>query len=103
MGQRIAVAKIDQLAPNQQRAVRVQGQEFALFNVEGTIYALTNKCSHSRGPLAEGRLTGTTITCPWHGAKFDVATGKCLAEPATIDVDAYPVHIQDGKIFIELP
>ena len=102
MAQHIAVAKIDQIASGQQRLVRAQGQEFALFNIEGTIYAINNSCPHSRGPLSEGRLAANIITCPWHGAKFDITSGQCLAAPATVDVQTYPVHIKDGTIFVEL-
>ena len=103
MGQHITVANIDQFISGQHRKIRTKGYEFALFNVDGIIYALANRCPHSRGPLAEGRLIGSTVTCPWHGAKFDVTTGQCLAGPATTDVDTYPVHIKDGRIIIELP
>jgi nitrite reductase/ring-hydroxylating ferredoxin subunit len=103
MAQHFKVAKVSELSPGQTRLVRVQGREIALFNVEGTFYAITNACSHSRGPLVEGRVSGTTVTCPWHGAKFDVTNGQCLAEPAQVDVEIYPVYVEDDAIFVDLP
>lgn len=103
MGQRFKVAKTNQLLPGQSRLVRVQGQEIALFNLDGAFYAIANTCSHSRGPLVEGRVSGTTVTCPWHGAKFDITTGQCLGEPAKADVIAYLVHIEGDTIFLDLP
>lgn len=48
----------------------------ALFNVDGTLYALDGVCPHQGGPLGKGCLSGTIVTCPWHGWQFDVRTGQ---------------------------
>ena len=103
MGQPVKIAQINQVLPGQSRLVRVQGRDVALFNVEGTFYATDNICSHSRGPLVEGRLVGANVTCPWHGAKFSVITGECLSGPATAGVEVYTIHIKDEAIFVEMP
>lgn len=56
---------------------RVAGERMvALFNVEGTFYALDGVCPHQGGPLGKGALTGCLVTCPWHGWQFDVRTGQ---------------------------
>lgn len=57
------------------------GEEIALFKVEGQIYALNNACPHMGGPLAEGDIEDCTVTCPWHGWQFDLKTGACLNMP----------------------
>jgi len=103
MGQPIKIARTNQILPGQSLLVGVKGREIALFNVDGTMYAIDNVCSHSRGPLAEGRLVGTTVTCPWHGAQFDVTTGHCLREPATTAVACYTVRVDGEAVFVEIP
>ena len=57
-------------------------QNVAVFNVGGVFYATQDECTHKRGPLSEGELDGSTVTCPYHGAQFDVCTGQVLRGPA---------------------
>lgn len=54
----------------------------SLFNVDGTFFALDNTYTHRGGPLAEGEISGHEVTCPWHGARFDVRTGEVVGPPA---------------------
>ncbi|MEM1282759.1 MAG: Rieske 2Fe-2S domain-containing protein [Chlamydiota bacterium] len=56
-------------------------REIALFNVEGTIYALENQCPHAGGPLAEGDVKDGIVTCPWHAWEFNLKTGMCINAP----------------------
>lgn len=102
MSEHIKVAQIDQLPPGKGLLVKVKGREVALFNIDGSFYALSNSCSHSTGPLAEGRLYGQIVTCPWHGAQFDVKTGKPCSGPATTPVAIYAVRIEGSSILIEV-
>jgi 3-phenylpropionate/trans-cinnamate dioxygenase ferredoxin component len=68
----------------------------AVFNVGGTFCAKQAKCSHRQGPLSEGVLDGSTVTCPWHGAQFNVCTGAVLRGPAIEPLKAYQVIVEDG-------
>ena len=102
MSERIKIAQTDHLAPGKGRLIKAKGHEIALFNVDGSFYAIDNSCPHSTGPLAEGRLYGKIVTCPWHGSQFDVTTGQCYAGPATKPVITYPVYIEGHSIFIEI-
>ena len=102
MNRWIKVANVNQLAPGQGILVRARQHKIALFNVEGAFYAIDNSCPHSTGPLSEGRLSGTIVTCPWHGAQFDITNGRCCAGPAVTDVVAYPIQVEDQAIFIEI-
>jgi nitrite reductase/ring-hydroxylating ferredoxin subunit len=102
MNELVEVAQADKLTPDQRKLVNVKGHDIALFNVAGTYYAISNSCPHSRGPLVEGRLFGTTVVCPWHGSQFDVTNGHCQSVPATRDVDSYPVHVEGQSIYIEI-
>ncbi|MFN2448236.1 MAG: Rieske (2Fe-2S) protein [Candidatus Baltobacteraceae bacterium] len=72
----IRVAGAAALAPGSASSVSVGAYDVALFNVDGEFYALENSCPHQGGPLADGWLEGSTITCPWHGWCFEVRSGK---------------------------
>ena len=65
---------------------------------KGTYYAIEDVCTHDDGPLAEGDLNGCIISCPRHGATFDIQTGKVLTPPALVDVQSYDVQIQGENI-----
>ncbi len=69
----------------------------AVFNVAGSFCATQAQCTHRGGPLNEGKLEGSTVTCPWHGAQFNVCTGAVLRGPATEPIKTYRV-ICKGEI-----
>ena len=77
-----AVAKVAEVPPGTAKVVLVAGRPVALFNVGGTFYATDGVCLHRGGPIGEGLLEGTTVTCPWHGWEYDVRTGQNLGNPA---------------------
>jgi len=71
-------------------------------NVGGEYFAVADVCTHDRGPLGEGRLRGTVIECPRHGARFDVRDGAVLAPPAVRPLPTYPVLVRDGVVDVEV-
>ncbi len=81
--------------------VEAKGQAIALFNVDGTFYAIDNTCVHRGGPLGEGELTGDTVACPWHGWEYNVKDGKCSTSPSAC-VKTYEVKVegQDIKVLL---
>jgi NAD(P)H-dependent nitrite reductase small subunit len=101
MAQWTRVADTSDLAPDQGRVVEAGGKTIALFNVEGTFYAIDNTCLHRGGPLGEGELEGTVVTCPWHGWRFDVATGACEMNPC-VSLKTYGVRVRDGIVEVEV-
>lgn len=102
MTERIEVLPAQQPTPGKGKLIRAKGKEIALFNIDGVFYAIDNRCPHSTGPLVQGRLFGATLTCPWHGAQFEVTTGRRLSGPAERDVVTYPVHVENDAILIEI-
>ena len=74
----VTVARTDELASGQGKLVEVHHKRLALFNIEGRYFAIDDVCPHRGGPLSEGELEGGAVVCPWHGAMFDLATGKEL-------------------------
>lgn len=100
----LAVMPAADLRPGSSAIVYFAGKQVALFNVEGAIYALSNRCSHARGPLGEGKVEREgdlcTVTCPWHYAKYDLASGQVVDGVATSPVPAYDLKLEDGTIFL---
>ncbi len=96
----VKVADCSELAPGEKKLVEVAGRAIALFNVEGTLYAIDDICTHDGGPLADGILTGCEIECPRHGARFDVRTGKPLCMPAIEPVTSHQVVVQGDEVFL---
>ncbi len=101
MAENVTVAKTDELQPGQSMVAEVGGNEIALFNVRGTVYALNNVCVHRGGPLGEGDLDGEVVTCPWHNWEYNVTTGACLTNPSAC-VATFPVVVEGNEIKVEL-
>lgn len=99
----VRVAQIDDVIPETGKVIQADGTTLALFNLGGTFYAIDNKCTHVGGPLGEGAVEGNVVTCPWHGSRFDIRTGKVLGPPARRPVPTYRVEIQGREVFVELP
>lgn len=81
--------------------VEIAGQSIAIFKIAGVCHALDNTCAHQGGPLGEGVIHGTTVSCPWHFWGYDIRTGKNTATDA-ISVRSYPVETRDDRIFIDI-
>ena len=98
----VRVASTDDIPAGQATMVEVNGKEIALFNVGGSFHAIDNTCTHVGGPLCEGELRGTEVTCPWHGGVFDVTTGEVLGPPPGRAVNRYNVRIDGPDIEVEV-
>lgn len=98
----VKVARTDEIPVGQAKLVEVGGNEIAIFNVQGSFHAIDNTCTHVGGPLCEGEIDGTEVTCPWHGAVFDVTSGQVLGPPAGQSVNRYNVRVDGPDIEIEV-
>jgi 3-phenylpropionate/trans-cinnamate dioxygenase ferredoxin component len=105
----VKVARADELPQGGKLKVTPEGKTLLLTNVDGTYYAIDNRCPHMGGSLYDGRLDGDTIACPRHKTVFSVRTGKVI-ENGTIafvrlkvhDVQSYPVKAEDGDLLVGL-
>lgn len=97
----VKVASVASVEPGACVAVETNGRQIALFNVAGAIYALDNTCLHRGGPLGEGDLEGSIVTCPWHGWQYDVRTGEKCGDPSK-RVERFEVKLEGGEIFVAL-
>jgi 3-phenylpropionate/trans-cinnamate dioxygenase ferredoxin component len=100
----IDVAPFDEFGPGSMKIVTVGWTSIGVYNCNGTLYALEDRCSHDDGPLCEGEWEVDTcrVICPRHGSAFDLATGRPLSLPAFQPVETYPVRIEDGIVKVEL-
>ncbi len=96
------VCAAEDFAEGERKVVYVGGKQAALFNVAGKLYAISNRCSHARGPLSEGQVEadGCTVTCPWHYAKYDLQSGRVVDGIASSAVATYAVEVRNGIIFV---
>lgn len=92
-------ARQEEIAPGQIREFDVSGK--AVANVNGNLFAINSVCLHHGGPLGEGDLQGSLVSCPWHGWQYDVTTGKLTQQPDT-GVECYPVELRGSEIFVDL-
>jgi 3-phenylpropionate/trans-cinnamate dioxygenase ferredoxin component len=98
----VEVARIEQLPPGRALAVAIGRRCLALFNVGGRLYALDDTCSHSGGPLSEGEVEGSRVVCPWHGAQFELESGRSCTPMASRDLRSYAVREHGGAIEVEV-
>ena len=91
----VSVAKVSDIQPGQSKTVYVDGKSIAVFNVDGTFYAIDDTCLHRGGPLGDGELEGHVVSCPWHGWQYDVKTGVSITNPAA-HVSCYQTKV-DGE------
>lgn len=94
-------ADLSELPAGAIREVQVGGKPVALANVGGTIYAINGTCLHRGGPLGQGVLEGTVVTCPWHGWQFDVTTGKAVMNP-NAGVGCLYSEVQGDEVYVDL-
>ncbi len=81
--------------------LKADGIDILVCCVAGQYYAVDGHCSHAKQKLISGRLRGFEISCPLHGARFDVRTGACTAAPATQPIKRFPVTLEGGKVCID--
>jgi 3-phenylpropionate/trans-cinnamate dioxygenase ferredoxin subunit len=98
----VTAVKASDVQPGRIAVIDVRGTAVAVANVAGTYYAFDDTCTHEQCSLADGDLTGTTITCMCHGAEFNIATGKVLAPPAPSPIKVYPVTVDGDSLQIEV-
>jgi chlorite dismutase/nitrite reductase/ring-hydroxylating ferredoxin subunit len=98
----IDVCPLDDLAPGETKVVYLEGKQVGLFNVNGELYAINNRCTHARGPLTEGQMDAheCSVVCPWHYAKFDLKTGDAIDGIANKGVETYQVEVRDGMVYV---
>ncbi len=94
-----SVARVEELQLGQSKVVTAQNRELALFNIQGTYFAIHNLCPHEGGPLSEGRVKGFVVACPWHDLAFDIRNGQGT-DGGGYCVGSYDVRVEGAEIFV---
>lgn len=94
----VDVVPADGLADGEHAVVDVDGTEVAVFCIGGEYFAVQDVCTHDGAEIASGRLEGSEIICPRHGARFCLKTGKVLKPPAYEDLPCFPVRVHEGRV-----
>jgi 3-phenylpropionate/trans-cinnamate dioxygenase ferredoxin subunit len=102
MARWIKVAALDECPAGRLKGAMADGVPVVLANVDGSVCALKDQCSHENYPLSDGELEGRDIVCLYHGARFDACSGARRALPAVRPVQSFPVEIRDGDIYIDV-
>ncbi len=103
MARPLKLAQLEDIPDGEARCVRSGAKAIALFRRGQEVFALDDECTHAGGPLSEGEFDQQTVTCPWHAACFDLRSGRVLSRPASVDAQSYPVRIENGGVWVELP
>lgn len=106
----VKAANTSEIPVNSMMTIKLQGMNIILANIEGTFYAIPYKCTHLGGPLGRGELKDGIVTCPWHGARFDVRTGEAVGDAKigfikmkVKDEPVYRVEVAGEELLIEIP
>jgi nitrite reductase/ring-hydroxylating ferredoxin subunit len=99
----VRAASLADVAPGQPTVVELGGTRVVLVRVGEQVYALAETCAHQGGPLGQGNLSGTRLACPWHGWMYDVRTGTCVMPVRGRPVPSYPVRLDSGDVWVDLP
>ena len=96
------VASLAELPPGSLKGVEIGETALCLANADGAVYAFQDNCSHRDFALHTGELDGTKLECAWHGAQFDITTGRALRLPALKPIRTYDVRIDGDDILVAL-
>jgi 3-phenylpropionate/trans-cinnamate dioxygenase ferredoxin subunit len=101
----VEVGPLEELAPGSMTLVSAGPLTIGVYNCGGRLYAIEDRCSHDDGPLCEGEWEpeACMVVCPRHGSRFDLESGIPMSLPAFAAVATYPVSIDDGVVFVEVP
>ena len=97
----LSVARVDEIVPGTAKQVAAGGKALAIYNVGGKFYCTQGVCLHRGGPLGEGDLDGTTVTCPWHGWEYDVTSGVNKMNP-DVRLACHSIMVEGGEIKVSL-
>jgi nitrite reductase/ring-hydroxylating ferredoxin subunit len=90
------VGKVEEVPVGKMKYVEIQGKEIVISNIDGKFYAMDDRCSHTNAPLSMGHIQGNIVTCPMHGARFDITTGKKVSDPKmpSFNIESLPSNMQ---------
>ncbi len=102
MPQSVHIARASDIPPGTGKEVTVGDRVLAVYNIDGSFYAIDGICPHAGGALGDGGVHGNIVTCPWHGWQFDVTTGHHCLTPQ-IQQSRFDCRVLGEDLIVELP
>jgi 3-phenylpropionate/trans-cinnamate dioxygenase ferredoxin component len=102
MSEFVRVCRVTDIPNPGKEVFEIEDRFVVVFHVDGRFYAMDDECTHDGGPLGDGALNGFEITCPRHGAKFDIRDGRVLSMPAVRNTPAHEVKVEGNEVFVRL-
>ena len=99
----VRVATLADLAEGAAFPAKLGNRPIALYRLDGLIHALDDVCTHALALLSQGFIEDGAVECPLHGARFDIATGRCVAPPASADLRVYAVRVEGDDVYVRAP
>ncbi|HEX6377529.1 MAG TPA: Rieske 2Fe-2S domain-containing protein [Nitrososphaeraceae archaeon] len=100
---KVVVGKTLEVQDGKLMHITAGGKEIVVTKLDGNYYAMDNVCTHAGADLHEGELNNNELTCPWHGAKWDIKTGNLISFPQKLKpLQSHKVSIENGTLYIEI-
>ena len=96
------IASVNDLNDGEAKKIEIDDKAIALFRIDGEYFATDDTCTHEKASLSEGEIDNETVTCPHHGARFNIKTGQAMTLPAMFPVKTYQIKIDGNDIMIDI-
>lgn len=96
------LCRTSDVLPEELKQFNVKGVEILVISLSNQLICLDARCTHAGAPLAEGKLDGDLLTCPWHGSQFNVTNGAVIRGPAKEPLKVYSTSVEEGFLFVDL-
>ena len=96
------VGSVNDLNNGEAKKIEIDDKKIALFRIDGDYFATDDTCTHEKASLSEGEIDNETVTCPHHGARFNIKTGQAMSLPAMFPVKTYQIKIDGDNIMINI-
>jgi nitrite reductase/ring-hydroxylating ferredoxin subunit len=103
MSEWVEVAKVEEVPEDGTFRTFLGAEPLCLYSTGGRIYATHDTCTHGQASLADGFIDGDRIECPLHQGMFEIATGRAVGAPVTVDIRVYPVKVENGAVLVREP
>jgi nitrite reductase/ring-hydroxylating ferredoxin subunit len=105
------ICNVNEFPSDGRYSMKIENNDIAIFKIDDNYYAINRKCTHMGGNLAKGKLDGKTVTCPLHGAKYDLESGDLIHQVGTVagllkkakNAQTYKVWVENNEIWIDIP
>jgi nitrite reductase/ring-hydroxylating ferredoxin subunit len=100
---KVVVGKTSEVQDGKLMHITAGGKEIVVTKFDGNYYAMDNVCTHAGADLHEGELSNNELTCPWHGAKWDIKTGNLISFPQKLKpLQSHKISIENETLYIEI-